>query len=253
MKTLTRFLIRNLPRKYLIRFSFLFSNIFFVFFIGNKVQCPVCNGRFRKFLSYGIKSRKNALCPKCLSLERHRLLWLFLKNKTGFFEKNIKLLHIAPEQCFYKKFKKLMNIHYITADLESPLASVKMDIQDIPYEDNLFDVVICNHVMEHIPDDLKAMSEIHRILKQDGFAILQVPIDKNREKTYEDTTITAPLEREKHFRQKDHLRLYGLDYPQRLQHAGFKVIEQDYNKEIAQNIIEKYKLPKNEIIYLCRK
>ena len=168
MKLLIKFLIRKIPRKYLIKFSFLFAKFFSILLIGNNVSCPICGKHFKKFLSYGIGAhyRKNALCPKCLSLERHRLIWLFLKNKTNFFKKNLKVLHIAPEQCFYKNFKALKNIDYVTADLESPLADIKTDIQNMPFENNCFDVIICNHVLEHVENDFKAMSELYRILKK---------------------------------------------------------------------------------------
>ena len=115
------------------------------------------------------------LCPKCLSLERHRLLWLYLKNRTEFFTAKLKVLHVAPEQCFFKTFRNMKNLVYLTADLESPLADMKLDIQDMPFPENEFDVIICNHVLEHVPDDRKAMHEIFRVLKKGGFAILQVP------------------------------------------------------------------------------
>ncbi|HIE15432.1 MAG TPA: SAM-dependent methyltransferase, partial [Bacteroidales bacterium] len=150
---------------------------------------------------------------------------------------------------FYKKFKKMFNIQYITADLESPIADVKMDIQQIPFEDESFDVVICNHVLEHVDDDLKAMREFYRILKKKGWAILQVPIDKNRETTYEDNTIVSPKEREKHFGQYDHRRVHGRDYGERLKKAGFKVIEDNFVKQFTQDEINKYRLDKDEIIY----
>ena len=145
---------------------------------GNNVECPVCNSRFRKFLPYGHNIiRENILCPRCLSLERHRLMWLFLNNKTDFFTARHKVLHVAPEQCFYSRFKKLKNLNYVTADLESPIADVRLDIQNMPFTDGEFDVVICNHVLEHVEDDNKAMSEILRVLKTGGFAIMHVPMN----------------------------------------------------------------------------
>jgi predicted SAM-dependent methyltransferase len=253
MGKIISFLVRNIPRKYLIRFSFLFSRLIRIFYIGNKVECPICGGHFKNFLPYGVKGRRNALCPKCLSLERHRLLWLFLKNKTNFFTENLKVLHVAPEQPVYKKFRKMKNLVYTTADLNSPIADVKLDIQNIPFDDDSFDVVICNHVLEHVKDDKKAMSEIFRILKKDGFALLQVPIDVNRKKTFEDPTITDPKERERLFWQKDHLRLYGMDYADKLRNYGFTVKEEKYTQEIGKKLVDKYRLFNNEVVYLCKK
>ena len=245
--------MRHIPRKVLIISGYIFKYPVRLFFIGNNVECPVCNGTFRKFLPYGIISRSNALCPKCLSLERHRLMWFFLERKTDFFSENLRVLHIAPEQCFRKIFRKQKNLEYITADLESPIADVKLDIQDIPYEDCSFDIIICNHVLEHVEDDKKAMSELFRTLKKDGFALLQVPIDYNRGTTYEDPTITDPAEREIHFLQKDHLRLYGLDYPEKLKQSGFFVEQIDMFKELSFEVAKKSCLPADEKIYFAKK
>ncbi|MFA8436975.1 MAG: methyltransferase domain-containing protein [Marinifilaceae bacterium] len=256
IKRIIRILLKYIPRPLLIRISLMVNRVVAVFLLGNKVECPVCGGHFRKFLPYGytkVTGRDNALCPRCLSLERHRLLWLFLKEKTSFFDASLKVLHIAPEQCFYKRFRALPNLDYTTADLESPLADVHFDVQAIPFSDHSYDVVICNHVLEHVDDDRKAMRELHRILKPGGFAILQVPQDTNLETTYEDPSITDPAEREKHFLQKDHLRLYGLDYADRLAECGFEVVQDGYVKELNAELVEKYRLPKNELIYFNRK
>jgi SAM-dependent methyltransferase len=150
-------------------------------------------------------------------------MWLFLKEKTDFFSAPLKVLHVAPEYCFLKRFEKLDNLDYITADLESPLAKVKMDVHDIPFEDNTFDAVFCNHTLEHVDDDIRALTELHRVLKQGGWGIIQSPINIQRKETYEDPSVTSEKEREIHFGQKDHVREYGLDYPLRLEKAGFKV------------------------------
>jgi SAM-dependent methyltransferase len=225
-----------------------------LFLKGNNVECPVCGGRFRKFLPYGYNNvRENVLCPKCLSLERHRLLWLYLKEKTGFFRNNYKVLHIAPEQCFYKRFRKLNNLQYVTADLESPLADIKMDIQSIPLNDNEFDIIICNHVLEHVKDDNRALHELFRVLKPGGFAILQVPVDISLPATYEDDSITNPKEREKHFRQKDHFRLYGADFPERTKKAGFIITETNYLDEINNDLKIRFRLPEREYMFGYRK
>ncbi len=225
-----------------------------LFYKGNNVECPVCSSRFRKFLPYGHNIiRENVLCPKCLSLERHRLLWLFLKNKTNFFTAKLKVLHVAPEQCFYSRFKKLENLDYITADMESPIANVRLDIQRMPFNDNVFDVVICNHVLEHVENDCKAMAEILRVMKKGGFAVMHVPMNLNMDNTYEDPSITSPKEREKHFRQKDHYRLYGRDFPERVKKAGFKITEVNYTDELSRQTTERFRLIKKELMYAYRK
>ena len=136
-----------------------------LFYLGNNFVCPVCNGHFRKFLPYGLNPRPNAQCPRCGSLERHRLIWLYLQEKTNFFTAKLKVLHFAPERCFKNKFKSMPNLDYITADLDSPFADRKIDITDIPFEDETFDCVLCSHVLEHVLDDKKAIQEIYRILR----------------------------------------------------------------------------------------
>jgi len=184
--------------------------------------CPICQKTSFYFDLFGVTPRENALCPHCGSLERHRLLYHFLKEKTDFFAGNCrKMLHIAPEACFESLFEKQFEKNYITADLYKPNVKVKMDIMDIQYEDDTFDIIYCSHVLEHVADDRKAMKEFFRILKKDGWAILNVPII--RDKTYEDPSITAPEEREKIFGQYDHVRAYGPDYIDRLREVGFSV------------------------------
>lgn len=210
----------------------------------------MCESRFRKFLPYGRKSRSNALCPKCLALERHRLIWLYLKRKTDFFTKEAKMLHVAPELCFMSRFDALENLEYITGDIESPLAKVKMDIHDIPFEDNSIDIIFCNHVLEHVDDDRKALSEMKRVLKPGGWAILQVPFFYPLPKTtYEDKTIITPEEREKAFGQDDHVRMYGEDYGQRLAESGLKVVEERLIDELSSEEKTRYALPDKEVIY----
>ncbi|MFP4557245.1 MAG: class I SAM-dependent methyltransferase [Bacteroidales bacterium] len=248
------FLSRFVPRHHLQRFSGLVLKVIGVFYLGNKFEDPITGKKYRKLLPYGrINSRPNALAPHSMSLERHRLLWLYLKEKTDFFTKQQKVLHIAPEYCFIKRFQKLPNIEYVTADLISPWAKVKLDVQGMPFKSNSFDVVFCNHVLEHVPNDHKAMSELYRVMKPGGFGIFQVPIDTSLNKTYEDSSITTPEEREKHFGQRDHLRQYGRDYPDKLRNAGFIVTEDDFVNTLPNKLAERYALPSNEVIYFCVK
>jgi SAM-dependent methyltransferase len=250
MKVIIKLLLNKIPRKYLIRGSYLFRLFTRFIYKGNNVECPVCGGHFRKFLPYGYsKVRSNALCPKCLSLERHRLIWLYLKTKTNFFTDSLKVLHIAPEQCFEERFKKLPNLTYVTADLESPLADYKCDVQKMPFGDNEFDVVICNHVLEHVDNDMIAMSEIYRVMKPGGFSILLVPNDFSSQVTFEDDSITSAKERALIFGQYDHKRVYGLDYPERLSKAGFIIPSTNYLDEIADELKARFCLPLKEFMF----
>jgi SAM-dependent methyltransferase len=188
---------------------------------GQENYCPIC-GKKSYFRPFGIIPRQKAQCLNCGSLERHRLLWLFFKKDKKLFGKENKILHIGAEHCFETRFKKTFKKNYLTADLNNPDAMVKMDITDIHYPDESFDIIICNHVLEHVPDDRKAMLELYRVIKKNGWAVLNVPM-KNMDKTYEDFSITSKEDREKAFGQWDHVRMYGRDYIDRLKLAGFNV------------------------------
>ncbi len=254
MKKVIGFLLRTVPRPVLQRFVGLGTKTASLFLTGNNVECTVCDKSFRKLLPFGrVVSRENALCPNCLSLERHRLIYTFLKEKTNFFTGKLKVLHVAPEICFKNKFKELKNLDYYTADLISPWADIRLDIQDNKQPENSYDVVICNHVLEHVESDVKALKEFYRILKPGGWAILQSPQDWSLDTTYEDATITDPKEREKHFKQDDHWRIYGKDYAERLKEGGFTVEEDDFVKKLNPDEIFRHAYDKNEVIYLCKK
>ena len=256
MKRLYRFLINTLPRPLLIRLSYPFKMVAPILYKGNNVECPVCNGHFSKFLSYGsdIVHRENVLCPKDLTLERHRLMWLYLRDHSNFFSATkLSVLHIAPEQCFHGKFKQQKNLDYLTGDLLSPIADLHFDLHSIPLDDNRFDVVFCNHVMEHVDDAIQCMKELHRVMKPGGWGIMQVPQDHNREETLEDRTIVTPEDREKYYWQKDHVRLFGKDYPSWLAKAGFHVVEFKMQDHYSQPMIERYRLQKEEILYIVTK
>ena len=186
-----KWLLNLFPRPWLIRLSIWFRPLIRWYFKGNRFIDPIDGSSYRNFLPYGYqKIRENALCPGTLSLERHRLLWLYLDRETPFLNDSIKVLHIAPEQVFYHKFKSFSHWKYTTTDLHSPLADVKADICALPFKDNSYDLILCNHVLEHIPNDRKAMSELYRVLKKGGTLIAQVPLDENRTATFEDNSIT---------------------------------------------------------------
>jgi SAM-dependent methyltransferase len=180
---------------------------------------------------------------------------LYLKNETDFFtsKEKKKVLHFAPEQAFYKLFRNQKNISYTTTDLFSPLADVKADICNLPFEDHSYDVILCNHVLEHIPDDTKAMQELYRVLKPGGMGIFQIPQDLSRANTFSDDSITDQKERAKIFGQYDHVRIYGRDYFDKLRSIGFRVVEEDYTSKVAPDLVKKYCLAPGEIIPICFK
>jgi predicted SAM-dependent methyltransferase len=278
MKKIFKIILNTIPRPILIRFSIVVRPILAFLLKGSRFTDPIDGKSFRMFLPYGYgNQRNNVLSPSTLSLERHRLLWLYLQNETDFFQSELdsdspvtqnkriklrkdaetssalKVLHFAPEQEFYKRFKKQTNIEYTTTDLLSPLADVKADICNLPFEDNAYDIIFCNHVLEHIPVDTKAMQELFRVLKPGGMGIFQIPQDLSRASTFTDNTIVDQKERAKIFGQYDHVRVYGRDYFDKLRSIGFKVIEEDYTHKIAPELVEKYCLAKGEIIPVCFK
>ncbi|WP_026043759.1 class I SAM-dependent methyltransferase [Treponema primitia] len=232
-----------------------------IIYCGRNRYCPICGKHSRIFREYGVIPRKDAQCIFCGSRERHRLLWLFLQRKTNLFTsecKNKKMLHIAPEKYFKNKFRLLLGENYITADLYKSSAMVKMDITNIEYPEKSFDIIVCNHVLEHVLDDIKAIKEFFRVLKDDGWAILLVPITS--EKTIEDPLIVSPQERFRIFGQKDHVRRYGKDYIERLRSAGFQVAVTKASEIASDNEIIKMGLsesPESEFeateIYCCTK
>jgi SAM-dependent methyltransferase len=224
-------------------------------FAGDNVYCNICNSKYREFAPYGKENRRNAYCLNCGAVERHRLIWSFLNERTDLFKKKkLKVLHFAPEKVFYDRLSNRENIEYYSVDLFPELYQYKgkvpvskADITSIPFQNNYFD----NHVLEHIPDDKLAMSEMYRVLKKGGWSIFQVPIDYSREMTYEDFTITDPAEREKAFGQHDHVRWYGKDYKDRLASVGFSVDENDFVKTFQEDEIFKLGFNKNELLYYC--
>ena len=245
------------PRSWRSYLKTLRNNIYKIIYRGSEVKCPICESEFKVFAPYGggPKSRPNALCPGCGSLERHRLLWLYLQeNKAEWANKS--LIHFAPEKVFYDFFAQ-EEIDYLPCDLFPevyPFGELKeVDVTAIPFEDNSFGVILCNHVLEHVPDDRKALSELHRILEKGGWGILQVPLDIELDATYEDFSIITKKEREKAFGQDDHVRLYGKDYPDRLASAGFNVDQFDYVDKFSKEDIHFYGLDENETLYLVRK
>lgn len=254
IKKVFKFLLNTIPRPLLIRLSYLARPVLLLALQGDRYTDPIDGKSFRKFLPYGYEDpRENVLSPSTLSLERHRLLWLYLKNHTNFFSKQHKVLHFAPEQAFYTRFRNQRNLDYTTTDLNSPLADVKADICNLPFSNDSFNYILCNHVLEHIPDDEKALQEIFRVLKPGGTAILQIPQDLDRELSFEDDSITDPRERAKIFGQYDHVRVYGRDFFDKLRTIGFEVEEVDLTSGMDPEQVDRYRLAKGEIIPVAYK
>ena len=259
MKRFIRYILNHIPRPALQRVAEWAVPILGLLYLGKGKECPLCGCQRRKFIPYGyVKPRENALCPNCLSLERHRLLWLWLLRESDIGRGAMalpRLLHIAPEVALMRKFKKMYANNaerYVTADLESPLADIHFDVQQIPLEDGSYDAVICNHILEHVEDDGRALSELHRILRRGGWGVVLSPVDKSREQTFEDDTITDKDERTRIFGQYDHRRIYGRDYAQRLERAGFEVYVIPYVEAFTKAERELYALT-DEDLYIVRK
>lgn len=219
-------------------------------YLGTGRYCPVCNKQSSRFKPHG---RPDAICPKCGSFERHRLIWLFLEAKTDLWDGAEKsLLHIAPEVCLEPSLRNRLKEGYITADLHNPAALVEMDITDINYENGSFDVIFCSHVLEHVENDKKALTEFLRVLKPTGWAMLLVPITATE--TYEDSTITAPQQRLQEFGQTDHVRRCGHDYIDRIREAGFEVRSFKAPDLLPEADLERYGLAsKADEVFYCTK
>lgn len=254
-----RLVLNAVPRPILQRVAGWAVPVLGLLYAGRGRKCPICGGEKRKFLPYGYgKVREDALCPKCLSLERHRLLWHYLMNNDSEREriKNLPtILHIAPEVCLMREFKRIYLSapqNYITADLESPLADMHFDVQQIPMADSSVDIIICNHLLEHVESDYKALTEMYRIMRSGGMGVMLAPIDYTLETTFEDDTITDPKQRAEVFGQYDHRRIYGKDYLERLRAAGFEAFEIDYAAEFSDSDRTKFSFGSDKL-YIVRK
>lgn len=223
---------------------------------GHAVYCPCCGGEFDGFIAHrGVRPGR---CPRCGSLERHRLLVDFLRTRTDLFSAPLSMLHIAPEYSLQRRLRRLENLSYRSADLYSPLAMDRVDLLEMPYPDGSFDVVMCNHVLEHVADDRLALGEIRRVLASDGRAIIMSPIDEQLADTLEDPSVTSPLERDRVFGQSDHLRRYGRDFADRVAASGFAVETishlgtLDAEKIDREGLRGNGKLFPNDDIFICR-
>ena len=240
-----------LPQRWLLNAEPFLRKIVSAFFIGSKYECPVCGFHGRKFIS--VHNGESKLCPQCGSIERKRLLWLYLRDEIKIeSQSNFKILHFSPSSALFRKLKQIKNIEYVPSAFGNPFIKNHFDITSLPLEENYFDLIICYHVLEHVEDDRKAMGELFRVTKNGGTLLTQVPYSENG--TLEDSAVTNPEERKKLFGQEDHVRYYGKnDFKLRLQNTGFAVEEIVYAKKIGTEKSQLYKLNRDEIIFRCIK
>ncbi|MBE6505273.1 MAG: class I SAM-dependent methyltransferase [Methanobrevibacter millerae] len=225
-------------------------------------ECPICGYKGIDFQSYPNIIHKEVMCPACGSHERYRAIWLYLENNKELLENHKKVLHFAPEIHFKELFES-KDVEYHGVDLNPerhPFVEEKVDIQDIPYNENYFDLIICSHVLEHVPDDIKALNELRRVLKPGGVALILVPMNGisynlpyDESKTLEKEEYNTPELRDKYYGQFDHLRLYGTDFKERILESGFELLSEDFIKRLGMETIERYALIRDERIYECTK
>lgn len=209
---------------------------------GDTFVCPVCGYHGRALAPIGFDldvlkekqvsgaGRRNAGCFNCGAIDRERLVHVYLRDVLGIYGRlaSSRILHIAPDELITRFLRASNTLEYVCGDKYTEGYAYadnvrNMDVTDLPFAADHFDLVICNHVLEHVPDDARAMREILRVLKPGGHAVLQVPLSANSPTTIEDPSIADPKERERVYGQFDHLRLYGQDYGDRLKAAGFRV------------------------------
>lgn len=228
-----------------------------VLYAGGEFYCPCCQRHIRKFVgpSFGL----GQACPACGSLERQRLLMLYLTRYQQVFSSRLSLLHFAPEQCLYDRFSAASLLEYVTADIRDlPMVHMQFDITAIPWPDESFDLIICSHVLEHVEDDAKALQELRRVLRPGGNALLQHPIAPALERTYEDPAIIEPADRLEAFGQSDHVRRYGRDFVERLQAAGLdsqciRIVDELSSELVNGCGLREGRKIRGEDIYVCRR
>ena len=235
-----RFRLKNLARR--------------IVYFGFARYCPVCRSHLRRFATFHYlgRTRDDAQCPVCGCVERHRLIWHYLERRTDLFdERSKRMLHVGPEAGFARRLQRVKNLNYLSADIASPLAMEKMDITQIPYPDGTFDVVLCSHVLQHIPEERKAMAALFRVMKPGGWAILRENIQG--EKTVEDPSAVTEDQRERAYGDPTYWRRYGADFKDRLEAVGFQVRIDAYGDEFDVRSITRLGFGNERDIHFCRK
>jgi SAM-dependent methyltransferase len=221
---------------------------------GNRVECPICQGRFRRFLPLGNPLRPGAQCPRCCALERDRLLWLYLTRETDFFSAGPRLLDYSPAPALAAELRRKASLRYVTTAISpEDHPDFTADAAALPVGDRAFDAALCIHVLEHVENDRAAMRELARVLRPGGLALVMSPADPARERTFEDARARTPEERRRLFGQADHVRIYGRDLPDRLAQAGLEVRAVQYAAGLSAQEVRRYGLRTDHLIYRCRR
>ena len=224
--TLKNILSKLIPKKSLIKHEVKLRSLFYFFYRGSAYECVICEKKLKKFIQ---NKNNHSICPNCGSIHRVRRLWMILKNE--FLMDGKVVLDFSPSRSLFRKLNSIRNIQYISTDISGDfLAENKFDITQLEIKDEQIDLILCYHILEHIPDDLKAISELYRVLKPGGKIIIQTPFKDGE--IYEDFTITNPQERLKHFGQEDHVRVYSIKgLENRINQIGFDTEVRTYPNE----------------------
>jgi SAM-dependent methyltransferase len=221
-------------------------------FGGRRYRCPCCGMHARLFLPYGTPPRSNRACPSCGSLQRHRVLAFYLRRELNISAASRRILHVAPERAIRSVLGSLRSGSYVTIDVKQPTVSARADLARLPFPDAAFNIIICSHVLEHIPNDVACMAEMQRVLTASGRALIMVPVKRQLSATLEDPSLTDPDERLAVYGHREHVRYYGSDVADRLRTAGFAVDEVDMVDHLAPGEAERAVVRPGELIYVCR-
>ncbi|MEO3434170.1 class I SAM-dependent methyltransferase [Inquilinus sp. CAU 1745] len=217
------------------------------------LECPICNRTALRFLPFGLGGRRNAMCPTCGSVERHRFLWLYLTTRTDLLTGRHRVLHTAPETALEERLRGLPNLRYESVDRFNPYADRQADLTDLPYGDGTFDVVLTSHVLEHIPDDRKAMAELARVTRRGGRAVVMVPYTPKEAVSPEGRDIASPAERMARFGHPYHYRYYGRDLVDRLADAGFEAKGVSSRQMLSPHRRRRFRINANWLFHCIRR